>query len=273
MNVRSSFRAWIPPALLAARRRALGNVLRFEDVSEDWKEALGKSSGYAADLIVDRVVAATREVVAGRALFERDSVLFQEPDFRYPIIAALMRAAALNQGRLEVVDFGGSLGSTYRQCRQFLAGLHQVRWLVVEQPHFVEVGRREFTTAELTFHEAVPALPRCEVPRLVLLSSVIQYLERPDAVLDELMALEPSHLVVDRTPMSSLDEHRLTIQYAPKSVYDASYPCWVLSRRSLVRQLATGGLQVAGEFPGPEGHFRTAAGLNFEFRGLIAERA
>lgn len=273
MSLQSSVRAWIPPALLAARRRALGHGLRFEDVSGGWAEAIAQSSGYAIDLIVNRVAAATREVVAGRALFERDSVLFHEPDFRYPIVAALMRSAALNGGRLEVVDFGGSLGSTYRQCRPFLRGLRHVRWCIVEQPHFAETGRREFGTSELSFHAELSELPLADVPRLVLLSSVIQYLEQPDEALNNLLALDPTHLVIDRTPMSAQSEHWLTIQHAPKTVYDASYPCWALSRPSLVQRLASSGLRVVGEFPCLEGSFRTPAGPEFEFRGLFAEKS
>jgi putative methyltransferase (TIGR04325 family) len=116
MNVRSIVKAWMPPVITDARRAWLGHGLRFSDASGDWAETTRRSKGYAAELIVDAVARATREVVAGRAAFERDSVLFDTPDFRYPIVAALLRAAAQNNGHLEVVDFGGSLGSTYRQC-------------------------------------------------------------------------------------------------------------------------------------------------------------
>lgn len=253
------------------RRRALGHGLRFDDVSGGWAEAIEQSSGYATDLIVQRVATATREVVAGRALFERDSVLFHEPEYRYPVIAALMRSAALNGGRLEVVDFGGSLGSTYRQCQPFISGLRHVRWCIVEQPHFAEAGRREFGTAELVFHAALSELPPSSVPRLVLLSSVMQYLEHPDAVLDELLALNPAHLVVDRTSMSSLGEHRLTVQHVSRRIYKASYPCWVLSRKKLLDRLARD-WRLVSEFACDEGCARSSGGLRFEFRGLHLER-
>lgn len=270
MSVRSRLRAWTPPALLAVGHRALGHGLRFDDVSGGWAQAIGQSSGYETDLIVQRVAAATREVVAGRALFERDSVVFHEPEFRYPIVAALMRSAALNAGCLEVVDFGGSLGSTYWQCQPFLTGLRRVRWCIVEQPHFAEVGRREFGTAELTFHAALSELPPPSVPRLVLLSSAIQYLQDPDAALDGLLALQPAHMVIDRTPMSPLSEHRLTVQHAPRRIYKASYPCWVLSRRKLLDRLPRCWRLVC-EFACDEGSASTSDGLRFEFRGLFAE--
>jgi putative methyltransferase (TIGR04325 family) len=273
MSIRSHVKAWTPPVITEARRRWLGHNLRFSDApGSTWADALRGSKGYAAELILERVADATREVVAGRALYERDSILFHEPDFRYPILAALLRAAMLNDGCLEVVDFGGSLGSTYRQCRPFLQGLRHIRWRVVEQANFVARGQREFSTDELSFIASVSDSPVSEVPVLILLSSVMQYLEQPHQVLDELLRLSASWIVIDRTPMSALDEDRLCIQHVPSTIYDASYPCWALSRGRLRSRLTEAGWSVLGEFPGLEGAFVTPAGLNFEFRGLIAEK-
>ena len=272
MSVRSVAKAWIPPIVTDARRAWLGHGLRFSDVRGDWREAIARSHGYAADLIVDAVARATREVLAGRAVFERDSVLFDQPDYRYPIVAALLRAAVAGEGLLEVVDFGGSLGSTYRQCRPFLAPLRKLRWHVIEQAGFVEAGRREFTTEELDFMASVAELPTFETAPVVLLSSVIQYLEDPERTLDELIGLDARHLVIDRTPLSDLPENRLCIQHVPKTIYDASYPCWILSRSKLLSRLAESGWQVLGEFPGLEGAFSTPDRVSFEFRGLIAVR-
>jgi putative methyltransferase (TIGR04325 family) len=272
MSVRSLAKAWIPPIVTDARRAWLGHGLRFSDVRGDWRDAVARSHGYAADLIVEAVARATREVLAGRAVFERDSVLFDQPDFRYPILAALLRAAVQGNGLLEVVDFGGSLGSTYRQCRPFLAPLRNVRWHVIEQPGFVDAGRREFTTEELDFSASVAELPAFETPAVILLSSVIQYVEDPDRTRDELIGLNARHLVIDRTPLSDLTENRLCIQHVPKTIYDASYPCWILSRSKLLSRLDETGWQVLGEFPGLEGSFATPDRVSFEFRGLIAAR-
>ena len=272
MSVRSVAKAWIPPIVTDARRAWLGHGLRFSDVHGEWRDAIARSHGYAADVIVEAVARATREVLAGRAVFERDSVLFDQPDYRYPIVAALLRAAVEAEGLLEVVDFGGSLGSTYRQCKPFLAPLRRMRWHVIEQAGFVEAGRREFATEELGFFPSVAELPAFETPALILLSSVLQYVEDPDRTLDELIGLDARHLVIDRTPLSDLHENRLCIQHVPKTIYDASYPCWVLSRSKLLSRLAESGWQVLGEFPGLEGAFSTPDRLSFEFRGLIAAR-
>ncbi|MBL8350021.1 MAG: methyltransferase, TIGR04325 family [Burkholderiaceae bacterium] len=273
MSVRTTLRAWIPPAVLEARRRWLGaRGLRFSDEPGGWAAARARSKGYATDLIVDSVAQATREVQAGRAVFERDSVLFHQADYRYEVVAALLRTASLQDGCLDVIDCGGSLGSTYRQCRPLLTGLRRLRWRVLEQAHFVAAGRREFTTDELSFASSVAELPDFDAPPLLLLSSVLQYLEDPMQMLRDLLRLKPAAVVVDRTPLSEIDEHRLTVQHVPKAIYDASYPCWILSRRRLLQVLSEEGLRIVGQFPCPEGSFTTDSGFQFEFRGLIAER-
>lgn len=254
------------------RRSLLGLGWRFSDEPNGWAAACARSEGYDADLIVERVAAATREVLAGRALFERDSVLFQQPEYRYPILAALLRAASLNDGALEVVDFGGSLGSTFRQCRPMLDGLRRLRWHIVEQPQFVSVGRREFTTEELSFVSSLDELPATDVAPLVLLSGVLQYLESPDRTLAEVASARPSHLLIDRTPVSDLDEHHLCVQHVPETIYAASYPCWVLSRTKLTTALASAGFELVDDFACLDGAARTDAGLRFEFRGLWMEK-
>src|SRR3546814_8173546 len=117
------------------------------------------SSGYSESAILDRVRTATRAVVAGEAAYERDSVLFDKADYPFALITALLRAAASADMRLDVIDFGGSLGSTYRQCRPLLDAVQHLQWHVVEQPHFVEAGRQEFETDELHFWNEISDVP------------------------------------------------------------------------------------------------------------------
>ena len=43
----------------------------------------------------------------GEGEFERDSVVFHEAEYVWPVLSALMSAAARAGGKLHVVDFGG----------------------------------------------------------------------------------------------------------------------------------------------------------------------
>jgi putative methyltransferase (TIGR04325 family) len=261
----------LPPLLLSAARRWSGRSLRFRNAGPDWASACERSRGYDDSAIVDRVAAATREVIAGRAAFERDSVTFAHPDFRYPALAALMHNAALHQGNLQVVDVGGALGSTYWQVRPFLRGLASVRWVVVEQAAFAELGRREFGSGELLFAGSLEEEIQRRSGNIAVLSSVLQYLEQPQEMLASLARLPATHMLIDRTPLHDGTDHHLTIQQVPAHIYDASYPCWILSRPRLMETLGRH-WTVLADFGSEEGQASTDDGLGFEFRGLYLER-
>jgi putative methyltransferase (TIGR04325 family) len=135
------------------------------------------SSGYDNASILERVAAATREVVAGRATYERDSVLFFRPEFRFPVVAALLHEGLLGNGCLDVVDFGGALGSAYWQSRPFLKSIPRVNWRVVEQPHFVALGCSEFANEQLTFHGSIAEASAGCNRGLTLLGGVLRYVQ------------------------------------------------------------------------------------------------
>jgi putative methyltransferase (TIGR04325 family) len=229
------------------------------------------STGYSTSEIFEHVLKATRTVVSGGARYERDSVLFDDQDFPFPVLAALLRVAATNAGHINVVDFGGSLGSTYRQCRPFLDRLVSVDWWVVEQPAIVAAGRSEFTTSELHFAERTVDVPQISPHTVILASSVLQYMENPSSVIEEFSRLSARHLVIDLTPLSGGSTDRLCVQYVPKHIYRATYPCWILSHKRLLSLLSPG-WRILSDFSCAYGPMHTDDGMHFEYRGLILEK-
>lgn len=226
----------IPGAILRVLRKVLGRPeweLREEygwsgDYA-DWGSAVRETSGYDADVIINKTLLAARQVRDGKAAFERDAFLFDEPDYNWPLIASLMHVAAVEQGRLRVVDFGGALGSTYFQNRRFLEPLAEISWCVVEQSAYCTIGQREFTTEKLQFLATIQKAVRSG-PNVMLCSSVLQYLERPYEFLREVVRSEVPYLLFDRTSFTMNDNDRLTIQRVPPWIYPASYPCWFFGR-------------------------------------------
>ncbi len=206
-----------------------------------WADALVASTGYDDEMILDKTRVAALAAKRGDAAFERDSVAFSQPEYAWSLLAALMWIAAKNGGRLSVLDFGGSLGSSYFQHRLFLERLNSVRWVVVEQPGHVRVGQREFADERLRFCGTIDEATAESQPDVVVLSSVLQYLERPHEVLSELLGLECDHLVLDRTTVWDGPRDRLCVQTVPPAIYDASYPCWVFSKARLDAELGEAG--------------------------------
>ena len=216
---------WIPPAVLRVARR-WGEDIRFEGKFETWEEAASQCGGYDDVAILAKVLDATLKVKRGDAACERDSVLFDHIHYSWPMLAALMWAAARNGGRLSVLDFGGALGSTYFQSRKFLMGLTAVCWSVVEQPHYVEAGRALVQDDWLRFYGKVEECLAAQTPNVILLSGVLQCIPDPDRLLATLLASGCDTVILDRTCyVNEGREERICIQHVPSSIYSASYPC------------------------------------------------
>ncbi len=270
--MRRFLRAWLPPVAHRALGRVSGHSTYFTAGWSGWRDAAAAATGYDAPAILARVVQATREVEAGRAAFERDSVTFKEWQPRFPLVAALLRHALQHGAKLDVVDFGGALGSSYRLCKPFLPQLADLRWQVIEQPHFVEAGRREFSSETLSFYETLEELPQRVAPRIILACSSLQYLADPDRALNDWNASGAVALFLDRTPVWEGSSHMAVVQTVPHHIYPGSYPCWLVSRSTLMTQMAAG-WRLVSEFDCDEGSAVARRGPPFEFRGFLWDRA
>jgi putative methyltransferase (TIGR04325 family) len=162
-------------------RRAFGHKW-FSGHYTLWSDARAKTQGYEEQSVLTRVLAATREVVAGYALWERDGATFTTVEINVPLVTVLRRIASIENGRLDLIDFGGALGSTWRQHLIALEEIPTIRWRVVEQPHYVEAGK-EFENTTLSFNPSLQAALEVGTVSTVLLSSVMPYIESPQELL------------------------------------------------------------------------------------------
>ncbi len=204
---------------------------------ESWEQAQALCSGYDSNVILETCKASLLKVKNGEAVYERDSVLFDEIQYSFGLLAALERAALENDGILNVVDFGGSLGSTYFQNLDFLKSCKSVSWNIVEQPHFVACGKQFFEDENLKFYHSIEdCLKNCKVNVLVL-SSVLQYLDKPHDWLKKFVDYDFSFILLDRTSFVEGVDDLLTIQDVPDEIYKASYPAWFFNKLKLEKIL------------------------------------
>jgi putative methyltransferase (TIGR04325 family) len=252
---------FVPPIAAELLRKRL---YRFDGDYATWDEAARASSGYDAELILQRVKEAQLEVKSGRAAFERDSVTFDSPEYSWPLLAALLWVASRSGNRLRLIDVGGSLGSTYVQHRVFLDQFADLCWDVVEQPRFVACGRECFADARLKFFDTIGEARAADSPNTMLLSSVLPYLEAPYATLEEAGGFE--FVIVDRTPFIGGSRDRLTVQTVEAEIYPARYPAWFFSKEKFLRFM-TRTHRVVAEFPASD-----TANIPSEHLGFIFER-
>jgi putative methyltransferase (TIGR04325 family) len=187
--------------------------------------------GYDQTIILKQVTESLLKVKTGKAVYERDGVIFDHIKYAWPVLAGLLLVAAQNEQDLRVLDFGGSLGSSYFQNRKFLNGLRELQWGVIEQTEFVRQGQALISEGGLHFFNTIAQCEANMQPNVALFSSVLQYLDDPFAILDQLEQSSVSTLIIDRTPFCDAVQDQFFVQHVPKSIYPASYPIRVFSRR------------------------------------------
>lgn len=237
----------------------------------DWASAVAAAKGYDAANILEIQRAAMRRVRDGEAVYERDSVLFDKIEYFFATLAALLLIASRTNNRLSVLDFGGALGSSYYQNRALLAHLPEISWHVVEQPHFVSAGQAEFQTGQLRFYPTIRESWAARRPDVVLLSSVLQYLENPNGLLAEIATLGPDYILVDRTPVLDRGPERITVQTVPPVIYPASYACRLFAPGALEAALEPS-YDVVFDFETHVGTVIQAEEALARYRGMLFQR-
>lgn len=228
----NQLREFLPPALLRILHRSWLKKHGWFGNFHSWEDAEKATVGYDSAVIVEKVKNALLKVKNGEAAFERDSVLFKNIEYNWPIVAALTWVAAQNDGRLNLLDFWGSLGSLFYQNKTFLTSLKSVQWNVVEQENFVVTGKQFFQDEQLKFYYSVEECLKENTVDLILLSSVLPYIKEPYAVLSQFKDFK--FVVIDKMPFIDSETDRLTIQKVPKDIYQASYPAWFFSEKKFM---------------------------------------
>lgn len=236
----------------------------------NWQEAKKMSAGYDDQRILEKVKEAALQVKQGKAVYERDSVLFSRKEYSWPLLSSLLWVAIKNKGSLRVADLGGSLGSSYIQNRDFLEGLTFFRWNIIEQEKFVKTGIEFFQDDTLRFFYSMEQLVSEQgLPDIVVLSCVLPYLEKPYEVLQKLMDFNIPYILIDNTYFNYEDRDRICIHRVSPDIYDASYPCWMLNYSHVKGEL-TRNYHLISEH---DNEFSISLdGRNIRYRGLFLKK-
>lgn len=219
---------FIPPVLTSFLLKLGFSGNRFRYGYRSWQEAKAKCSGYDSEAITQVLVSASRNARDGRVAYERDGVEFDAIQYSWPLVAAIL-GSPRSTSELRVLDWGGSLGSTYRQNKDLLAAAGvEVEWVVLEQEHLVEIGSREFSNNQLSFRSNIESIPVGYFD-LVIFASSICYIDHPNKVLEQVKSLRPKAIAFDRTPIVKKGPGLIGIQTVGPKIYRASYPIRVFS--------------------------------------------
>lgn len=269
-GIKKLLKDWLPPVITSTIKRIQGDDVYFDGDYTSWEDAAALSGGYDAVSILNKVLDATLKVKKGEAAFERDSVTFDDIQYSWLITTGLMLAAAQSGGRLDVLDFGGALGSSYFQNRVFLSGLTSLHWSVVEQAHYVKAGRGLIQDETLRFYSTIDDCLLQNTPNVILLSSVIQYLPNVDDLISEINNSAVNVVIIDRTPFNNMLADKICVQKVPKHIYQASYPMRVFSMKKFLDRFNN--WSVIAKTDSPEGRLLSGSGFEISFQGFILRR-
>lgn len=247
MPLRSVLKGLLPPLLHSLIKRTLsfrkgyGNDLNdsggfihgFESfqAANEYLVSIG-SSGYASSDFISKLFSSASLVRDGKAVYERDTQVFEKIIYSWPVLTSLCIAA--NQGsKTKVIDFGGGLGSTYQQTRKFLELVEsKIEWVVIEQKEIAKIGKESFENSELKFVESIDEIPQVKVD-LALFSGSLCYLESPYEVIRKIILRSPKFIVLDRTPFVRSNHDSYGVQFVPAYLFRASYPITFFGQKHL----------------------------------------
>jgi len=226
MHIKSTIKKLVPPILIELLKKP-DKYGYFGDY-KIWQDAVDGAVGYDSNVILEKVKNAVLKVKNGEAVYERDSVLFDKVQYCWPLLAGLLWIASLNKNKLSILDFGGSLGTSYFQNRNFLKHV-DLKWTVCEQENFVKCGKEFFEDNVLKFIYKLTDIPKVEVS-VFLASSSIQHLEDPYEFMKGVIKMEFPYIIIDRTPFLK-DTERLTIHKVRPEICESSYASWFLNEK------------------------------------------
>lgn len=232
-------RLLIPPILIQLYRRIhINKYIHLFNSYDDWETAeleafrIGKANAYGSSNILDKVAESIQKVRSGEACYEQDGVVFIEEKNEWELLASLYYILA-REDHLSICDFGGSLGSTYFRYRNKLP-LNRIKWNIVEQKNYVDYGAEHIP--ELKFFTSIEQCYKVNTEiNVVLLLSVLQFLENPYEMLERVLRFSPRYVVIDATPFSTMNTFdTISLEHVPESVYKAVYPSWIFNRDMMI---------------------------------------
>jgi putative methyltransferase (TIGR04325 family) len=258
---RTALQLLTPPIVwrLARRLRSRGPM---EGPFASWEAASASATGWDSPGIVEQALAAAREVRDGAAAFERDSVARETIIYSPTILAALLLAADRHHA-LNVIDFGGGLGSNYYQNLKLVRALSatSTSWNVVERAPLARIGAEQFQTAQLRFHDDLGAV-RLDRPVLLFTGS-LQYVADAFGLLADAVA-RADIIALDRVLVWRQPQHAVFVQRLDARRFGpVTLPTWCFAKDALIDWFVARGFVLVEQFAaGPQRRFENC-GLLF----------
>lgn len=243
----------------------LPSAVRFIGPYSTWDQARAISKGYNDSALLNKIIETSVNAYR-QGKFERDGVMLEKPAISWPLIA-LINEIGLEKRMVTVLDFGGGSGSSYNMIRHLIASDIHLDWVIVEQEEMIEAVERHGNPLEIRFLKNLSEL--ISPPEIILVSGVLQYLQEPKVIIEQLLALNARFILIDRTPFCVDLHDSVYVQCVSFYGEEVSYPVRFLSFEELTGQIHS--YKVIDHFKAIDGNMYLS-GAKIEFDGVIFKR-
>ena len=273
-RLKEHLKLFVPPIMLAAARkiRLLGKPRPdFEGPYSSWEDAVANADGWDAPAILEKTLDRSLKMRDGLIEFQQDTVILDRVVYSEAILAFLAIASAMNGGKIDIVDFGGSLGTNFAQNRRVLRPFidrGKCTWNVVERPPTADLGRKHFQDENLQFFGNLGELKArlLKIPTSFLFTGSLQCVDEPFSLLNWVIDCGVNLIAFDRLLVSPKAQDEVFVQRPnPEIYYRAAYPVRCFSRSRFLEMMVSKGFVLVEEFT-------KSPGAQFDHCGMIFAR-
>lgn len=208
----------------------------FSNQKKNWKDALNNSKSYEDSMIAEKIIKAYDKINNKNCEFyERDGFIFNQKPDESDLINFLSKHLETNRS-LEILDFGGSLGSRFFSNYNFISKT-KINWNVVEQQKLVKYGNKVLKKSNLSFYNDLKECLESKKVDCVILSGSLQYIDRYYDLIEYIKNKKIRYVFIDFLPISNSDSHKIFVQNIPKKIYFSSYPIRIFSKKTFIDEI------------------------------------
>ena len=213
------------------------NKFFFKGPFNTWKDALINSEGYHSSKIIDKLFISAMKVKNKKFAYERDTVLFSQPSYNWMLLYNIFKYFN-NYRNFNLIDFGGSLGSTYFQHKLFLNSFKTMKWNIIEQSKISKIGNKFFSNKNLKFFNNLEPAIKKNKSKFIILNNVLQYIENPSYIIDILSKYKGMTIIIDNIIFTEKNKDIIIVQKTPKRIYEATYPLRIFSKSKFLKKIS-----------------------------------
>tara|TARA_B100000767_G_scaffold268136_2_gene287927 strand:+ start:3388 stop:5091 length:1704 start_codon:yes stop_codon:yes gene_type:complete len=209
----------------------------FSGPYRNWNAALKKSNAYHDKITLKKLLKSAKLVKNKKFAYERDTVLFSTPFFNWRLLLIILKNSSKFNQKLNLIDIGGSLGSSYYQHLPFFHLFKSINWNIVEQDKIVKLGNKYFKDGNLKFNKDLEKTIQKNKPNIILINNCIQYVKDFTKIFEVLKKYKNLTIILDQTLFHNGSKDLILVQHTPKRIYNANYPVHIISKPNFLKNV------------------------------------